>query len=569
MRTPKELAKTSPTIYPCELDTCPKCHSPLIEAHYLNGRKTIQTMRAALTIAYQPKLCLNSDCSPQPIAWPSAAWQRLAPKYCTYGYDVIAQIGWERQKGRSRFADVHASLEAKLQISEPQVRYLFHLKYLPLLACHERQHLDELKALSASRGLLLGLDGLMPEGGEPQLWVIRELQTGWTLRCGWLDRLDEPTFIAFLQPIADLGLTVLATLSDKQNGLMSALQVVFPQAKQSLCQWHYFQNAAEPVAAADEQMKIALRQTVRAEIGDLLRPQTVEKPGVLTTTGLIPSPLPEPTPPASGAGAETTPAPAREREEIVQDLVRRVRYLLTLKGRPPFRLAGIEMFEQLQKARQCADELLAYQSESRLLQLRAGLEHALQVVETDYQDLRQAADWLAQIAAVLDPEGQPPRSGDIVQKAWTECLNQIKAHTKVTPRLQGFAKQISGVSGRYAPGLFHTYDVPGLPRTNNERESEFRDVRRRLLSTTGQVGAVKRLLLREGAWELIPGLNSLPETIEAIAQVEQQEFWQEQRRVQNHRQRFRLHTRSAKQSEAQLKDLVRRWRALPVMSGSP
>jgi|GEM_PF-5751088 len=47
-------------------------------------------------------------------------------------------------------------------------------------------------------------------------------------------------------------------------------------------------------------------------------------------------------------------------------------------------------------------------------------------------------------------------------------------------------------------------NLPGLPRSNNGRESEFRDLRRQMLPTTGQVGAVKRLLLREGAWELIP-----------------------------------------------------------------
>ena len=45
------------------------------------------------------------------------------------------------------------------------------------------------------------------------------------------------------------------------------------------------------------------------------------------------------------------------------------------------------------------------------------------------------------------------------------------------------------VSRSYWPGLFHCYDVPGLPRTNNELESHFRETRRRLLRTTGQTGA--------------------------------------------------------------------------------
>ncbi len=140
----------------------------------------------------------------------------------TYGYDVITQIGWERQKGREHFEVIQAQLAPRVDIRlrraqssrESHVRYLYHRRYLPLLACQERTHLDELKQVGASTGLLLSLDGLMPVGGEPQLWVVRELQTGRTLRSGWLLRQDETAFVEFLQPIADLGLPVTALVSD-------------------------------------------------------------------------------------------------------------------------------------------------------------------------------------------------------------------------------------------------------------------------------------------------------------------------------------------------------------------
>jgi hypothetical protein len=46
--------------------------------------------------------------------------------------------------------------------------------------------MERLQAVGDQRGLILGLDGLAPEGGEPQLWLVRELQTRLTLRCGWL-----------------------------------------------------------------------------------------------------------------------------------------------------------------------------------------------------------------------------------------------------------------------------------------------------------------------------------------------------------------------------------------------
>jgi hypothetical protein len=55
-------------------------------------------------------------------------------------------------------------------------------------------------------------------------------------------------------------------------------------------------------------------------------------------------------------------------------------------------------------------------------------------------------------------------------------LDQIKAESHTTPPLSEFADKILKVSTSYAPGLFYTYDVPGLPRTNNQRESEKSEV---------------------------------------------------------------------------------------------
>jgi hypothetical protein len=99
---------------------------------------------------------------------------------------------------------------------------------------------------------------------------------------------------------------------------------------------------------------------------------------------------------------------------------------------------------------------------------------------------------------------------------------------------------------RYATGLFHCYDIPDLPRTNNNRESEFRDLHRRLLRTTGQKGLARRIIQREGAWELIPRLDSLQATIQVISQVNPHDFRLERLRFLLHRNRFKFHTRSAR-----------------------
>ena len=411
--------------------------------------------------------------------------------------------------------------------------------------------MERLKTIAVQGGLWLSLDGLAPEGGEAQLWLVRELHSGVTLRCGWMSQQDQSAFVNFLQPIAELGLPVTVVMSDKQRGLVPAIAEVFSDAKHALCQMHYLDNAAEPISEADEAMKIELRQGVRQEIGALIRQEKVEKQGVLTVTGGLPSPVATP---------NASPAPVvQEQESILQDLSRRLRYLLTLKGRPPFGLAGIEMFERLTEVKDCLERLSAHHAHPQLVQLQQGLLAALQIAQTDYTLLRQATDWLEHIADLLDPEGKPLRSAEQVQKTVFAYLKEIETISAKQPGLQPFFQTIQKTTLSYAPGLFHSYDMPGLPRTNNDRESDFRDLNRRLLRTTGQKGLTRRIIQRSGAWELLHRPASLQDTILTFNRVAPQDFKEERQRLRQHRDRFRLHTRSAKQSRLQLTKLEQRW----------
>jgi len=113
------------------VENCPECGQQLKKLNYWSGVKTVQTMGEVLTIAYRPKRCVTVGCQGQEVLWPSASWQRVAPKYSLYGYDVIAQIGWERQKGQAHFETIYSHLRERMWISESQVRYLYHQSIWP------------------------------------------------------------------------------------------------------------------------------------------------------------------------------------------------------------------------------------------------------------------------------------------------------------------------------------------------------------------------------------------------------------------------------------------------------
>jgi hypothetical protein len=526
-------------------------------------------MTEIMGIAYQPKRCPMLSCVGHQHSLKSAEWQQIAPLHGTYGFDVIATIGWQRRTLHQTYGEIHAGLTGRLQISEAQVRYLYTYQYQPLLACHEREYLDELKWVSAKIGLMVTLDGLAPEGGEPQLWLVRELRTGKTLRSGWMSEQSQTAFENFLRPIAEMGLQVEVVMSDKQRGLVPAVEVVFPNSKHAFCQGHYLNNIAEPVATADEGMKVSLRKSVRKQIGDLIRPEQVEQPGVLTVTGLIPSPVtdeqspgsvsetrpdegsvltPEATSEQPSTGSETKTEPLdpikQEQEEIVTAFKRRIRYLLTLKGRPPFRLAGIEMYERLAEVSACLNGLISHAPDPCLVQLHQGLEQTLPMFKDDYDNLSQAATWLHQISDLLEP-ADPALTGEQVQKDLLAYLDDIGDQCQDNVVLAQFAKQIDKTTHSYKSGLFHTYNIPDLPRTNNDRESEFRGLNQHLLRTTGQKGATRRIIQRSGAWELIPQPDSLAETVEAISTVDNSEYKKERTRVRSHRKRVQSNRRES------------------------
>ena len=558
MKTPKILYPEEREIYTCELEVCPACGEKLLKCNYQNGRKVVQTMKGIWEVGYTPKRCSNPDCMAYDTRFPSAQWGHLSPSHCTYGYDIIAHIGWQRQTYTQQFASIHTDLRARdIQIGEASVRYLYHQHYLPLLACHERSRWDELHQIANERGLILSLDGLAPEGGEPQLWVVRELQTGITLRSGWLSRQQQSTFEDFLHPIAEIGLSIKGIISDKQVGLLPAISTIFPEAKHGLCHMHYLKNLADPVADVDQTMKVTLRNHINLHISELLHQEQIENPGILTVTGVLPTPI------ATQESGLPDISEEQERDDIVTTLLRRVRYLLTLKGRSPFQLAGIEMVERLAEIVTCLTELIAHHPDTRLIELQRGLKKAFRVIEKEYQKLKQVTDWLYHIAELLEPEGKEPRTGDEVRTELFAYLEELRQHTAGDGIMGSFVLDIYGTTSRYAVGLFHTYDIPGLPRTNNDRESEFRDLRRRLLMTTGQQGATRRWLQRSGAWEVIPHPDSFDKTVAALSTVNRIEFCQERERVRQHRSRFTTHTRSAKRSRRQLKQLRERWFDLP------
>jgi hypothetical protein len=568
MRTPKRLYAQQRLIYQPEWPTCPHCGEVLVMCNYLAWDKIVQTLDHVLSVASRPGRCPHETCPGSQMRLLSAEAQSIAAPGSTYGYDVRVRIGWLRYQARATYTEIHRELAAQVRISESHIRSLYQHLYLPLLACHERQHRDPLAQIAkAQGGLMIALDGLAPQGGEPQIWFIRELTSGLTLRSGWLAQQDQKTFEAFLRPLKQLEWPILAVLSDKQTGLMPAVGKVFSKSRYQFCQAHYLRNLAEPLADTDATFKVDLRKAVRQHVGDLIRKEPGPGPdpgGVLTVTGLLPSPIWMPD--ASGMSAPQSAlyrTPQSEADDVIAQLLRRTRYLLTLKGRPPFRLAGMETYDHLDEVARLSLDLLSQRDDPRLAQLYQGLQSALFPFRQTYQDLQQGAAWLRDIAYILEPTSPQVRHGAQVAEQLRAYLDAMPCQSDVSPVIYNFGRHMDKVSRRYWPGLFQWYNVPGLPRTNNEIESHFRDTGRQMFRITGQKGLTGRALQRQGAWELLPRPATEAKLLDGLSQIPPEDLAQERQRFAQHRERFRLQSRSTRQTQLQFAQLRQRWAALP------
>jgi hypothetical protein len=501
----------------------------------------------------------------------SAHGQRLAIANSTYGYDVLARIGWLRKTYQATYDQIHADLSRQIRICASHVRYLYQQIYLPLLACHQRQQYHRLEQVAKQQGgIIIALDGLEPEAGEPQLWFVRDLLTGLTLRSGWLAQQTQAAFEAFLAPLRQLDWPILAILSDKQTGLVPAVASVFPKRPHQFCQAHYLRNLATPLADADTAFKGEVRKSVRNQVGALIRQEAIAGKatnGVLTVTGILPEPSADPPRPlwATAEGLLREGDEAAKADEIVNQLFAHTRYLLTLKGRHPFRLAGLETYTRLQGVLGLSFDLLTHRLDWRLVHLYQGLKEALAPFGQTYSELQQGAVWLRDIADILSLAAESGLKATQVASHLSGYLNVLYHQRDLSLLLQAFCKHLDTVSQSYWPGLFHCYDVAGLARTNNGLESHFRDTQRRLLRTTGQKGQTKRTLHRLGAWELLDRPLTEAEAVDVLSHIPAEDFAKERQRLYHHRQRFRFQMRSLNGSEAQLEKLRQQWRELPKM----
>jgi len=122
-----------------------------------------------------------------------------------------------------------------------------------------------------------------------------------------------------------------------------------------------------------------------------------------------------------------------------------------------------------------------------------------------WPSVRTGFGFVHQAAGILENPKQ--HRSPAVRRRYRVLLRDIRRQTKKPGQLETAITHFLKVTDSYWPGLFHCYDVPDIPRTNNDLEQLFGSTRHHERRCTGRKAASPSLVLR-GSVRIVAGLGT-------------------------------------------------------------
>jgi hypothetical protein len=274
------------------------------------------------------------------------------------------------------------------------------------------------------------------------LWVLRDCLSGEILLArSLLSATIEELKKLLTEVRRALPVPITATVSDGEDSVRKAAALALPGVPNQLCHFHYLREAALPIYEADRHAKKELKKRVR---GVRVLERKAEK----------------------GQGEETA---------LVLDYCAAVRSAVTDDDRPPLAASGLKLHERLTKVAASLDRVAAKVKclPKGLGKLRRLLHRALEQTAGLWPPVRATYRWVKRVARLLENKSERPARE--VRRGLSGLLSKIRTaaeqakDTVVAEQLRLFVK----VTKHWWGGLFHCYDSPDIPRTNNDLEHLF------------------------------------------------------------------------------------------------
>jgi hypothetical protein len=144
--------------------------------------------------------------------------------------------------------------------------------------------------------------------------------------------------------------------------------------------------------------------------------------------------------------------------------------------------------------------------------LRQILTKALQATSALWPPLKRAYALVHQAAHILANHEQ--QTGAQIRESYLAHLSHMQEQQASLGALSTAIDHFVEKTANFAPGLFHCYDVPDLPRTNNDLEHCFGVARAHERRATGRRGAIPGVVVR-GSVRLMAVVVTTQEDLQA------------------------------------------------------
>ena len=161
-------------IFTAELTGCPTCHEPLSSVgNTAHSIKTVQTFAGEFHVVAYSRLCACPECEKYGHHYHGVGHLQVALPGETYGMDVVAFIGWQRDREHRRFSEIKVLLNDKgIVINERSVGRLYRLYQALVKGGWKKGQARLAQAEREHGGLILAADGLQPDGCGKKPWSM-------------------------------------------------------------------------------------------------------------------------------------------------------------------------------------------------------------------------------------------------------------------------------------------------------------------------------------------------------------------------------------------------------------
>jgi hypothetical protein len=350
-RHPPERPFGPDLVFTAAQEHCPDCHRELI-IYQVDSRR-VQGLEYAYWLKRRDRRC-RKDCPGERPIILAPRDLRVALPGRIYGLDVTLHVG-ERHLGEGKaLAQITRDLNARgLPIDQRHTGRVFR-DFLALTRL-ARGDDEALKArLRAQGGIVLMCDGVQFDERSPVLYLVWDALSGQPLFGERKLYRGQQDLVPLLEQVRELDVPIIGAVTDKEKGLVPAVEEVFPGTPYQFCHTHFLKNCARPL----KEDSTALGASVRR------RAEAVRKLGKGLSAPSEPSPPaperrsapPEPVNPETAVGAEDVRFEPLDERELAQEVCELVRVNSRVSGKAPLAPPELERHERLESIRAFVEE---------------------------------------------------------------------------------------------------------------------------------------------------------------------------------------------------------------------